>query len=105
MGNYRAIVHYHFKKGMEEQGIRFLQNELIKNAERYGCHGIELLQDEKDHTLLVGIATWNDISDARRFQSSWAHKENELMRFCSETPKRHFYKVRSTYSEKMRRAA
>lgn len=105
MANYKAIVQYHFKKGMEEQGLKFLDKELIKKAQEYGCHGIELCQNEKDHTYLVGIALWNDIEDARRFQSLWDSKERELLRFCTSTPKREFFRVRDTYTEKMRKAA
>lgn len=105
MGNYRAIVHYHFKKGMEEQGMKFIENELIKKAQGFGCHYVELLQNEKDPTLVVGIATWNDIEDARKFQSLWKTKEKELMRFCSNKPQREFFKIRNNFQEKTRRVA
>lgn len=105
MGNYRAVVHYHFKKGMEEQALKFFENELIKKAQNYKCHLIELLQNEKDHSQFVGIAIWNDIEDARRFQELWKSKEKELMRFCVNEPKREFFKLRTHYQEKMRKAA
>ena len=49
--NYRAIVHYHFKEGMEEKGIQFLENELVKKGRELGCHYIELWQNEKDHKI------------------------------------------------------
>jgi len=37
MSKYRAVVHYRFKKGMESKGIQFLENELIKKADTFGC--------------------------------------------------------------------
>lgn len=105
MANYRAIVHYHFKKGMEEKGLKFLETELIKKAQEYGCHGIELWQSEKDHTKLVGIGHWNNIEEARKFQAHWDSKERELMQYCINRPEREFYKIKSTYAEKARKAA
>lgn len=105
MSNYRAIVHYHFKKGMEEKGIKFLERELLSKAQEFGCHGLELWQDERDPTFLVGIGAWNSIDDARRFQSHWDEKEKELIEFCESAPKREFLKIRSTYAEKEKRVA
>jgi len=105
MTHYRAVVHYNFKKGMEEKGIKFLENELIKNAQKYGCHYIELMQNEKDHSHLIGIATWTSLDDARRFQSLWKEKEKEFLQYCTGSPEREFCKVRSNYMEKSRRAA
>jgi len=105
MTTYRAIVHYHFKKGMEQQGIRFFENELLKKAQEYGCHSIELWQDERDPQHLIGTGMWNSLEEARRFQSHWNEKERELINFCTNTPKREFLKIKATYSEKSRRVA
>jgi hypothetical protein len=105
MSNYRAVVHYCFKKGKEEEGLRFLERELIRQAERFGCHHIELLQKERDHTDIVGIALWHDIEDARRFQAMWEMKERELAHLCTHPPKREFFKIRNTFAERQRRAA
>ena len=105
MANYRAIVHYHFKKGMEEQAIKFIEKELVKKAQKLGCHFIELLQNEKDHSKFIGIGTWNDIEDARRFQSLWEEKEKELMHFCVNEPEREFFTIRASFQEKTRKAA
>jgi len=105
MGNYRAIVHYSFKKGMEAQGLKFLEEELVKKAQNYGCHFIELWQNERDPSIVVGVAIWNDLEDARRFQSKWQEKEQELMQFCTESPKREFFVLKTTYVEKGKKAA
>ena len=104
--NYRVIVHYHFKKGMEEQGIKFLENELFKKGQEFGCHHIELWQNERDKCIVEGVAIWNDLEDAKRFQSRWELKEKEMVnKFCIQTPTREFCKLRTSYSEKMRKAA
>ncbi|MBY0528823.1 MAG: hypothetical protein K2P51_01385 [Rhabdochlamydiaceae bacterium] len=105
MSSFRAIVHYKFKKGMEEQGMKFLENELIKKAQEYGCHGIEFWQNGKHSTDIIGIGCWNNIEEARKFQSHWDAKEKELMRYCEEKPHRQFYQVRSMFSEKSRKVA
>lgn len=105
MSKYRAIVHYRFKEGMEEKGLRFLENELVKKAESFGCHGIEILHSEDDPTFVVGIATWNDIQDARRFQAKWATKEHEMLSFCTSSPKREFFKIVSTFMEEKHKKA
>jgi hypothetical protein len=103
--HYRAIVHYHFKKGMEEQAMRFLENELIKKAPSLGCHGIKLLVDENDHSHVLGIGTWDNIEEARKFQSHWEAKEKELTRMTVSTPKHEFFKLKSSYIEKNRKVA
>lgn len=105
MANFRAIVHFKFKKGMEQQGLKFLENELIKKAQEYGCHGIEFWQNGRHSTEIIGIGYWNSIEEARTFQSHWEAKEREFLRYCEEKPHREFYKVCSTYAEKQRRAA
>lgn len=104
--NYRVIVHYHLKKGMEEQGIQFLENELIKKGQEFGCHYLEIWQNEKDPSIVEGVAVWNDLEDARRFQSKWENKEKELVdKFCTDKPTREFCKIRSTYVEKQSKKA
>jgi hypothetical protein len=105
MGSYRAVVQYHFKKGMEEQGIRYLENELFKKAHSLGCHHIELLQDEKDHSFFIAVAEWNHFDEAKKFQSHFEKIEKELMRFCSKTPTRHFCKVHFEHVEKSKKVA
>ncbi len=105
MSTYKAIIRYHFKRGMEEEGMRFLERELIKKAQIYGCHNLEFLQDEKDHTQIVGIGLWNSLEEAKRFQSHWEAKEHELMKFCTQAPSREFLKIRTMYSDKARKAA
>lgn len=105
MTKYQAVVHYRFKEGMEDKGIKFLEEELIKKADSYGCHTIEILQSEEDPTYLLGIALWNDIQDARRFQGKWATKEHRLLEYCTESPKREFFKVVTTFTEKQKKVA
>lgn len=106
MSKYRAVVHYRFKEGMEEKGLHFLENELIKKADMFGCHSIEIMSSEDDPTIVLGIALWNDIQDARRFQAKWATKEHEMMNhYCLSAPRREFYKIITTFTEKQRKAA
>ncbi len=105
MGNYRALVHYTFKEGMEAQGLKFLENELIKKAQDYGCHFVELWHNEKHPTIVVGVATWNNLEDARRFQGKWEQKEKEMMKFCEGEPKREFFVLKSTFAERGKKAA
>jgi hypothetical protein len=105
VGNYRALVHYTFKKGMEAQGLKYLETELVKKAQDYGCHFIELWQNDKDPSTVVGVATWNSLDDARSFQSRWEAKEKELMKFSSQAPKREFFLLKSTYAERAKKAA
>jgi len=105
MSKYRAIVNYRFKSGMEDKGIKFLENELLRKADSYGCHNIEILQSESDPTHVLGVALWNDIQDARRFQAKWAAKEHELVKLCEQPPKREFFKIATTFTEHLKKAA
>lgn len=105
MTHYQVIVHYHFKEGKAEEGIKFLETELLKKAQEYGCHDIELCQNERDPTELRGLTTWNSVDEARQFQSHWEAKEKELLRYCTNVPKREVFKIRSSYQEKLRKSA
>src|SRR5579883_1260385 len=100
MAQYQIIVHYHFKKGMEKEGLRFLETELMKHAREFGCHHLEICQNERDLTDVVGLAIWNSIDEAKKFQSHWEEKESKLISFCTNPPRREVFKVQSTYSEK-----
>ena len=104
--NHQAVVHYHFKPNMIEQGIKFLEAELVKKALESGCQNIVLLQNERDPSYVIGIATWTTIEEAKKFQSQWNSKETELAtRFCSTAPTRELFKPRAVYSERARKAA
>ena len=104
--NYRVIVHYNFKKGSEEEGISYLENELVHQGKRLGCHYIELWQNEKNPCQVKGVAVWNSPEEAKKFQSLWEKKEKDLIRrLCANIPRREFCKLRSSYVEKMRQAA
>ena len=105
MQQFKAVVHYHFKKGKEMQGLKFLENNLLKQAQEMGCHYIEMLQCERDPTYVIGIAVWSNINEARRFQSTWDRYEQELLQFCTKTPEREFFKIKGIFEEKGRKAA
>jgi|GEM_PF-2644772 len=92
MSNFKAIVHYHFKKGQEEQGFKLLENEISKKCKEKGCQGIELLRNEKQPHLVLGIATWNSLEEARHFQTIWQEKEKEIAKMCQEPPHHEFFK-------------
>ncbi len=100
MAHYQAVVHYHFKKGREEEGVKFLEKELLQHAREYGCHDIEICQSERDTSELLGLAVWKSIDEAKAFQSQWIHKEKELLRLCTNPPTREIFKIRSNYVEK-----
>jgi hypothetical protein len=104
LGNYRAIVHYRFKPGMEQKAIEFIKNELFKQAEKDGCKDIEILADERHEGHWVGTGVWNSIDEARNFQSHWNVKEKELQKYCTEAPKREIYRI-ERISGKVRKAA
>ncbi|HSX03547.1 MAG TPA: hypothetical protein VLG76_02335 [Rhabdochlamydiaceae bacterium] len=105
MANYRALVHYNFKKGMEERGIKFLESELLMKATEYGCHNIEILQNEMEPTNVIGVALWHSLEEAKKFQSEWEKKEKQLLQFCKNPPKREFMHVRFSFLEKSKRVA
>jgi len=97
---YEVVVHYTFKKGMEEKGVRFLETELVKHAQELGCHTVLICQNERHPNDVCGIAAWNSIDEARNFQSRWAEKEKTLISYCSGEPRRDVWKIRSSFKEK-----
>lgn len=105
MDNFKAVVHYHFKKGEEEKAFKKLDEGISKWATERGCRGIELLRNERDPCHVIGIAVWDSIEDARRFQEKWQEKESELAKMCRERPHHEFFKCCSWYGEKKRKAA
>jgi quinol monooxygenase YgiN len=105
MFKYRALVHYNFKEGDEQKGIKFLENELLKKAKESGCHDFELWHDEHNPQHVIGIGLWNTIEDARKFQSLWSMKERELAHYCREMPHHEIYKIRSSFESKLKKVA
>ncbi len=102
---YRAIVHYHFKKGQEKEGLKYLEDELAKAAKAAGCKDIEVWYSERESGHVIGMGLWDSLDDARKFQSKWEAKEKELMKYCSEKPHREIYHVCSDFAKKCGKAA
>jgi hypothetical protein len=90
---------------MEEQGMKFFEREILMKAHELGCVGIEMWQNEGDRSYLVGIGAWNSLEDARKFQDVWDMKEMELLRYCTNSPKRELFKTKTPLEEKIRKAA
>ena len=105
MSIYRGIVHYHFKKGWEEKGLRLLEVELFKAAHEFGNHSFDLCFDEKDPSHVIGTSWWNSFDDAHRFQEVWEKKEKEILQHCMNEPKREIYKLRKSIFEKTKKSA
>jgi hypothetical protein len=102
---YRGIVHYHFKKGCEENGIKSLEVELFKAAHEFGNHNFDICFDEKDPCHVIGMAWWNCFEDAHQFQQMWQRKEREILEHCVGEPKREFFKLRKSLFEKKKKVA
>jgi len=105
MSQFRAIVHYHFKKGHEEEGIKYLEEHLTKEISRHGGHHIEIFRDESQHGNVIGIAEWNNVDEAKKFQKYFSAIENEMSRFLSDKPSHHFYKLHWQHMPKIKKAA
>ncbi len=105
MSIYRGIVHYHFKKGQEGQGIKTLEVELFKAAHEFNNHNFEICFNEKDPSHVIGISWWNSFEDAQRFQEAWSKQEKEILQHCSNQPEREFYKLRKALFAKAKKAA
>jgi hypothetical protein len=93
MSAYKAVVHYHFKKGMEKKGEKFIEDELIKAAERCGCHDIEFCKDKKDACHFVGMGTWDSLQEGEKFHKQWIANEKELMKYCTHRPHRDVFEI------------
>ncbi len=105
MSIYRGIVHYHFKKGWEEKGIKFLEVELFKAAHEFGNHHFDICFDEKNPGHVIGTSWWNSFEDAHRFQQIWHRKEQEILENCEGAPQREFFKLRKSLFEKTKKVA
>jgi quinol monooxygenase YgiN len=105
MSECRVVAHYHFKKGMEREGLKFIENEVLKKAKERGCHDIEIWQNEKNPLHFVAVGIWSSAQKAQEFQSEYTHVEKMLMKFLTEMPKRDFYRVEQRWAEREKRAA
>ncbi len=105
MSCYKAVVHYHFKKGKEKEGKKFIENELLHAAEECGCHNIEFCQDEKDSCHFVGMGTWDDMKSWKKFHEHWKANEHKLQELCEHHPHRDMYIVQSCHMKKKNKAA
>ena len=105
MSIYRGIVHYHFRKGLEEKGIKLLEVELFKAAHEFGNHNFDICYDEKEPGHVIGTSWWNSFEEAHRFQKMWQRKEKEILEHCMGEPKREFYKLRKSLFEKTKKVA
>lgn len=105
MNNYRSIVHYYFKPGMEDKGLHYLENELGKRGGEYGYHMIYFLQNEREKGHIMAYAEWNSIEEARKFQSRFEKKEMEMHHMWQRPPHHEWYHMRYQMMGKSHRAA
>lgn len=103
--NYRVLVHYHVKPGMENHIMTITENELLKTAQEQGFHQAEFWQDEMSPSHFILSGTWETLEAAQNFRSIWESKRPELMKHCSNEPYREIYRVAKCYPEKSKKAA
>ncbi|PIS00927.1 MAG: hypothetical protein COT84_05045 [Chlamydiae bacterium CG10_big_fil_rev_8_21_14_0_10_35_9] len=106
MATYKVVNHYHFKKGMEKKGEKFIEDELLKAAKKCGCHDIEFGQDKDDNGHFIGMGTWDSLKDLENFHKEWKVNEQELMKMCEHRPHRDVLEIKlSTEKKPKKRAA
>ena len=105
MPNCRVITHHYLKKGMDQAWLKFLESDLIKQAERSGAHHIEFAQNDKNPNLWVSTSVWNSLEGAVTFQATLDASETNLAQFYSAPPKQEVFMIRNTYAEKAKKAA
>lgn len=102
---YRAIATYYFKKGLEDQGMKFIEAELFAHARAWGCQDIEWMQDEKDPSHWISTGVWSNLNDAIKFQNLINSQAPNLSKYCTVTPKREIYKIKHVAFERGRKVA
>lgn len=94
--NTRVIVHFNFKKGMEEKGVTIIEDELFEFLKKSGCQKSELFQDAENPSHYYYTADWNSVNDAKKIQKEWESKTKELHTYCTNHPKREIYITKSS---------
>lgn len=104
MTAYRGIIHYQFKPGKEEEGLRFIETEFFRYALECGAREVEVFAVEGNRSYAVSTAVYNDMNAANKFKAFFESHKDKLMQFCLSMPKREILKLRSS-SAKGRKAA
>ena len=102
---YMIFFHFHFKKGMEMDGWKFLESDFMKKSKDYGCKSFEFYQSESDSYYIMGEGSWDRDEDAYKFQAYWHGRENEFSRFFTQNPQIEFFKLVDISGKKLRKTA
>lgn len=93
----RVLVHFNFKKGSEEKGLKMIEKDIFELLEQKGCLGLELFQDAENPTHIYYSADWNSIEEAKRAQKEWEDVIATITNLCTSTPKREFYNLKVSH--------
>lgn len=105
MTGYRAITHFKIKKGKEREAFRFLEEELVKAALKFGSHDSEILVNESSPYLIVGTGIYDNLNSAMQLKNFFEKHKSQILEVFDEMPKREILKIKSSSSARIRKAA
>ncbi|MFZ4100292.1 MAG: hypothetical protein ACOYKZ_08225, partial [Chlamydiia bacterium] len=91
MSAFPVIVHYHFKKGLEKEGLQHLMSVLRDKATELGGQNLGLWQSDQDPTHVMGMGWWDSLEDSNRFQAYWNSQMGQLSKYLASPPVRECY--------------
>ncbi len=107
MDKFQVVFSLHFKKGMEHQGMQFVENKYAKKAIESGLQEFRAWQDINDPSHYIFTGHWNNKELLHKYQSqaNWEAAQRELTQYCSQPPKKAIYKILDKAQGQQRRAA
>ena len=91
--NYRTMVHYHTKPGMEEELMFLNENQLLSASKNTPFYQREIWQDENDPSHLIATAVFHSKKEAQNFHSNLDALKSQLMRSCEGNLEEEFLQV------------
>ncbi len=105
MRNYRIIVNYEIRSGLEEKAIHFIETEVYKMAKDCGCHDLELWLDEDSSLHLIGTGLWDSLKAIERFDDLLLSKRELFLKYFTDIPSRQSFKILKKEIKNTRKAA
>ena len=93
MSKYRIINHFKLKKNIEAEAIKSLEN-WIKELDENMDSKLEVLVNERNHSSITVITSWDSLDDAKKFHQKYADRSKDrIQRYCEEAPTKKVMKV------------
>lgn len=92
MNKHYMMMEFQFNKGMESDGMKFMNTEMKPMINKMGGLEIKVFQDEMNPMIHMMMIHWNNMAKMKQFKMEWMKMEHKFKKHCSHMGEMEMYK-------------